>query len=273
NSRNEQKVKEIILKHLPHTSVTLSTEVLPEIKEYERTSTAVVNGYVMPKMKYYLEYLERYLKEINIIDELYIMQSNGGIISTEAATKMPVRTMLSGPAGGVITGRDIAEKTKYKNLITIDMGGTSLDTSLIENKVPKYTTDSDIEDYPIHVPMVEMRTIGSGGGSIAWIDSGGALRVGPQSAGAEPGPVCYGKGGMNPTVSDANVILGRINPVAILGGKMKMDLEKAKKVMKEKIAKPLGMTVEEAAEGVLKVVNTNIVRGIRVISVEKGHDT
>src|SRR5699024_199797 len=129
NSRNEQKVKEIILKHLPHTSVTLSTEVLPEIKEYERTSTAVVNGYVMPKMKYYLEYLERYLKEINIIDELYIMQSNGGIISTEAATKMPVRTMLSGPAGGVITGRDIAEKTKYKNLITIDMGGTSLDTS------------------------------------------------------------------------------------------------------------------------------------------------
>src|SRR5699024_5034883 len=165
------------------------------------------------------------------------------------------------------------KETGCMNMITIDMGGTSLDTALINDGTPQFTTSSEIEDYPIHVPMVEMHTIGSGGGSIAWIDSGGALRVGHSSAGANPGPVCYGKGGTEPTVSDANAILGRINPESILGGRMEIDIHSARKVVKKKIADPLGISIEEAAEGILKVINANVVKGIRVVSVEKGHDT
>jgi len=272
NSEHEKLVKEIIEKELPHLSLTLSSEVLPEFKEYERTSTVVANAYVLPKMKYYINHLKDNLKDLKISSNLYIMQSNGGIISAEAAMETPAKTVLSGPAGGTLAGSIIAKNTEYKNLITIDMGGTSLDTALIENGQPQFTTMSNIEGHPIKLPMIEMHTIGSGGGSIAWIDPGGALRVGPHSAGARPGPVCYGHGGTEPTVSDANVILGRLNPNSILGGRMKMDVEAARKVMKEKIADPLNLTVEEAAEGILRVVNANMVRGIRVISIEKGHD-
>lgn len=272
NPVHEIQVKDLIQKHIPTLSITISYDVLPEIKEYERTSTVVANAYVLPKMKNYLGDLKNNLVEMEIPSSLYIMQSNGGIISTETAIQMPVRTTLSGPAGGVVGASIVANSTPYKNLITIDMGGTSLDTALIENGNPQFTTTSEIEGHPIRVPMIEMHTIGSGGGSIAWIDSGGALRVGPHSAGAFPGPVCYGRGGTEVTVSDANLILGRLNPNSILGGKMKMDLDSARKIMDEKIAKPLGITVEEAAEGILKVVNANMVRGIKVISVEKGHD-
>lgn len=273
NPINEMKVKEILEGVIPDTSITLSFDVLPEIKEYERTSTVVANAYVLPKMKSYLKFLETSIKKMGIPSSLYIMQSNGGVISTDTAITMPVRTILSGPAGGVIAGSIVANKTSSKDLITIDMGGTSLDAALIKNGNPQYTTTSEIEGHPIKVPMIEMHTIGSGGGSIAWIDSGGALRVGPHSAGANPGPVCYGKGGTEVTVSDANVILGRLNPESILGGKMKLDLASARKVLNEKIAIPLGVSIEEAAEGILKVVNANMVRGIRVVSIEKGHDT
>jgi N-methylhydantoinase A len=272
NPEHEEKVRQVLAKWVPEISITLSCDILPEFKEYERTSTSVANTYVLPKMETYLTHLDDSIRELDIPSELYIMQSNGGVIGAQQAIQMPVRTMLSGPAGGVLAGAMVAKETGYKNIITIDMGGTSLDTALIENEQPQYTTMSEIDGKPIKVPMVEMHTIGSGGGSIAWIDAGGALRVGPQSAGADPGPVCYGKGGTEPTVSDANVILGRLNPDSILGGKMKMDVESARKVMKEKIADPLGITVEEAAEGVLKVINANMVRGIRVISIEKGHD-
>ncbi|MGM0900446.1 MAG: hydantoinase/oxoprolinase family protein [Bacillota bacterium] len=272
NPANEQKVKEILSEAIPDIPITLSCEVLPEMKEYERTSTVVANAYVLPKMKFYLGHLETALQELGIPSSLYIMQSNGGIISAETAMNMPIRTVLSGPAGGVLAGSLVAQNTEYKNIITIDMGGTSLDTALIEKGIPQYTTISEVEGRPIKVPMIDMHTIGSGGGSIAWIDTGGALRVGPHSAGADPGPVCYGKGGTEPTVSDANVILGRLNPDSILGGRMKMDVESARRVMREKIADPLGITVEQAAEGILKVINANMVRGIRVISVEKGHD-
>ena len=273
NNDNEIRLKNMLKEKFPDLSITISAEILPEIKEFERTSTVAVNGYVMPKMNFYLRDLESSLKDFGISSDLYIMQSNGGIITTDTAVEQPVRTVLSGPAGGVISGTDVSSQTGLNNLITIDMGGTSLDAALIENGEPQYTTNSQINDFPINVPMVEMHTIGSGGGSIAWIDSGGALRVGPHSAGADPGPVCYDKGGTEPTVSDANAILGRLNPDSILGGKMKMNLEGARKVVKEKIADPLGLSVEEAAEGILKVVNANMVRGIRVISVEKGHDT
>lgn len=272
NDSHEKLIRQTIEEEYPEAFVTLSCEVLPEFKEYERTSTVAANGYVLPKMKYYLNRLVGSLKETGVASDLYIMQSNGGIITSESAMHTPARTVLSGPAGGILAGLFIVETTPYKDLITIDMGGTSLDTALIEKGRPQYTTMSEIEGSPIKLPMIEMHTIGSGGGSIAWIDAGGALRVGPQSAGAMPGPVCYDKGGEEPTVTDANVILGRINPGYILDGKMKMNPEKARRVMKEKIADPLGLTVEEAAEGILKVVNANMIRGIRVISIEKGHD-
>src|SRR5699024_3774059 len=223
-------------------------------------------------MKNYLAYLRKEISDMKINSDLYVMQSNGGVINAETAIDIPVRTMLSGPAGGVLSGAMVAKNTQHKNIITIDMGGTSLDTALIENEVPQFTTLSEIDGKPIKVPMIEMHTIGSGGGSIAWIDTGGALKVGPHSAGANPGPVCYGNGGQEPTVSDANAILGRLNPKEILGGRMKLDVESAREIMYKKIAEPLGVTVEEAAEGILKVINANMVRGIRVISVEKGHD-
>lgn len=272
NPDNEKKVKEILTEIIPEVSITLSYEVLPEFKEYERTSTTVANAYVLPKMKNYLAYLRKEISDMKINSDLYVMQSNGGVINAETAIDIPVRTMLSGPAGGVLSGAMVAKNTQHKNIITIDMGGTSLDTALIENEVPQFTTLSEIDGKPIKVPMIEMHTIGSGGGSIAWIDTGGALKVGPHSAGANPGPVCYGNGGQEPTVSDANAILGRLNPKEILGGRMKLDVESAREIMYKKIAEPLGVTVEEAAEGILKVINANMVRGIRVISVEKGHD-
>ncbi|MCS7464230.1 hydantoinase/oxoprolinase family protein [Paenibacillus doosanensis] len=272
NDTHENMIRQALQEEYPEAYVTLSSEVLPEFKEYERTSTVAANAYVLPKMKGYLNRLVGSLKEIGVRSELYIMQSNGGIITAESAMHTPARTVLSGPAGGILAGLFIVETTPYKDLITIDMGGTSLDTALIEKGRPQYTTMSEVEGSPIKLPMIEMHTIGSGGGSIAWIDVGGALRVGPQSAGAVPGPVSYNKGGMEPTVTDANVILGRINPGYILNGKMKMNLELARQVMKEKIADPLGITIEEAAEGILKVVNANMIRGIRVISIEKGHD-
>lgn len=272
NESNEKRVKELLREMAPDLSITLSCEVLPEFKEYERTSTTVANAYVLPKMKNYLTHLRKEIKEKKINSDLYVMQSNGGVINAETAINIPVRTMLSGPAGGVLSGEMVAKNTSHKNIITIDMGGTSLDTALIENEVPQFTTISEIDGKPIKIPMIEMHTIGSGGGSIAWIDAGGALKVGPHSAGATPGPVCYGNGGKEPTVSDANAILGRLNPEEILGGSMKLDVASARKIMKEKIANPLGVTVEEAAEGILKVINANMVRGIRVISVEKGHD-
>lgn len=272
NPDNEKKVKEIFTKIIPEVSITLSYEVLPEFKEYERTSTTVANAYVLPKMKNYLAYLRKEISDMKINSDLYVMQSNGGVINADTAIDIPVRTMLSGPAGGVLSGAMVAKNTQHKNIITIDMGGTSLDTALIENEVPQFTTLSEIDGKPIKVPMIEMHTIGSGGGSIAWIDTGGALKVGPHSAGANPGPVCYGNGGQEPTVSDANAILGRLNPKEILGGRMKLDVESAREIMYKKIAEPLGVTVEEAAEGILKVINANMVRGIRVISVEKGHD-
>lgn len=272
NPIHEQIIKEIIEDNYPKTFVSISSEVMAEFKEYERTTTVVANGYVMPKMKKYINQLKEKLETFNLSSKFFIMQSNGGIITADNAMLIPAKTVLSGPAGGILAGLHIVETTQYKNLITIDMGGTSLDTALIKDGQPQYTTMSEVGGIPIKLPMIEMHTIGSGGGSIAWLDEGGALRVGPKSAGAVPGPVCYNKGGMEPTVTDANVILGRLNPQSILGGKMEMNLELAKKIMKEKIANPLGISVEEAAEGVLRVVNANMVRGIRVISIEKGYD-
>lgn len=272
NPIHEQRIKEIAARIHPEAFVTLSSEVLPEFREYERMSTICINAYVMPKVNRYVAHLQDELKRSGVASDLYIMQSNGGVITAEAARESSARTALSGPAGGALTGVELAKGLNQPNVITIDMGGTSSDICLIENCRPNLTTEADIEGYPIKLPMIDINTIGAGGGSIAWIDAGGALRVGPESAGAAPGPVCYGRGGTEPTVTDANAVLGRINPAYLLGGDMEVFLEGARQVVREKIAEPLGLSLEEAAEGIIKVVNANMVRGIRRVSVERGYD-
>lgn len=272
NDIHEQRIKSIISKIHPDAYVTLSSEVLPEFREYERMSTICINSFVMPKVNKYVADLEGRLKKMGVASDLYIMQSNGGVITARMAREMSARTVLSGPAGGVLTGAFISRSTSQPNLITIDIGGTSADISLIESGTPHLTTESQIGGYPIKLPMIDINTIGAGGGSIAWIDSGGALRVGPQSAGADPGPVCYGLGGTKPTVTDANAILGRINPSYLLGGEMKLFLDDARRVIEEKIARPLEIDVERAAAGIIAVINANMIRGIRRVSVEKGYD-
>jgi len=272
NPVHEQQIKSIIQRVHPNAFVTLSCEILPEYREYERTSTICINAYVMPKVNAYVRRLEDTLRELNVASELYIMQSNGGVISAQMARESSARTVLSGPAGGALIGVHLARALRTPNVITIDMGGTSSDICLIEAARPKMTTEADIEGYPIKLPMIDINTIGAGGGSIAWIDAGGALRVGPRSAGADPGPVCYGRGGDQPTVTDANVILGRINPAYLLGGEMGLHLEAAKTMLAEKIAGPLGLDLMQAAEGIIAVVNANMIRGIRRVSVERGHD-
>lgn len=272
NPVHEQKIKSVISRVFPEAYVTVSAEVLPEFREYERTSTICINAYVMPRVNDYVADLEKQLKNLDIASDLYIMQSNGGVITAEAARQMSARTVLSGPAGGALTGVFISRTIDKPDLITIDMGGTSSDICLIERGTPRLTTESDIGGYPIKLPMIDINTIGAGGGSIAWIDAGGALQVGPQSAGADPGPVCYGRGGVEPTVTDANAILGRINPSYLLGGEMELHLDDARRVLEEKIAHPLGMDVQKAAEGIIAVVNANMIRGIRRVSVEQGYD-
>jgi N-methylhydantoinase A len=272
NPNHELQVKEIISRIHPGAHVTLSSEVLSEFREYERTSTICINAYVMPRVNNYVGYLENRLKESDIGSDLYIMQSNGGVITSETARTVSARTVLSGPAGGALTGELLARTTENKNVITLDVGGTSSDICLIEKGKARLTTESDIEGYPIKLPMIDINTIGAGGGSIAWIDAGGALQVGPVSAGSVPGPVCYGRGGTEPTVTDANAILGRINPEYLLGGQMRVHLDDARKVMQEKIADPLGLDLLQTAEGIIRVVNANMVRGIRRVSVERGYD-
>lgn len=272
NAVHEKKIKKIVEEEYPGVMVTLSSEILPEFREYERMSTVCINGYVMPKVNRYVADLDDELKEMRINSGLYIMQSNGGVITAETAREFSARTVLSGPAGGALAGTFVCTQAKRSNIITADMGGTSLDICLIANGKPRYTTESQIGGYPIKLPMIDIHTIGAGGGSIAWIDGGGALRVGPQSAGAVPGPVCYRQGGTLPTVTDANVVLGRLNPKYLLSGNFELDRENAVRAIEEKIADPLGLSPIEAAAGIVRVVNANMVRGIRVVSVEKGYD-
>jgi len=272
NPDHEQRIKAMIQGSYPEAFVTVSSDILPEYREYERMSTVCINAYVMPKVNSYVKHLESRLRQMGVASDLYIMQSNGGVITAQMARDASARTVLSGPAGGALTGVYLSQNPAHPHMITIDIGGTSSDICLIKDGKPNLTTESDIEGYPIKLPMIDINTIGAGGGSIAWIDPGGALRVGPQSAGADPGPACYGTGGKEPTVTDANAVLGRINPSFLLGGEMPLHLEKAREAIGERIARPLGMDLVKAAEGIITVVNANMVRGIRRVSVEKGHD-
>ena len=243
--------------------VSVSSEVLPEYREFERWSTTVVNAYVAPLIDRYLGRLEQSL------DKLSIMQSNGGSISSSLARAEAVRTVLSGPAAGVVGARAVAEAAGFPRAISFDMGGTSTDVSLIDGKIPT-STDSRIGDFPVRLPVIDIHTVGAGGGSIAFVDSGGALRVGPRSAGSVPGPVCYGAG-TELTVTDANLLLGRLDPEFFLGGRMSIDVDRTVAAAND-MARKLKLTVGELAEGIVRVANANMERAIRVVSVERGHD-
>lgn len=271
NNDHELKAKDIISKALPNIFISTSSEVLPEYREYERFSTTVLNSYVQPLVSGYLEDLKTRSREAGILTTIHIMQSNGGLMTIEAAKEKSVHILLSGPAGGVDSAVFYGSISGYENTIAFDMGGTSADISLIEKGSPKLTSEGYIGGYPAKIPMIEINTIGAGGGSIAWIDTGGALKVGPQSAGADPGPVCYDKGGKEPTVTDANVVLGYVNPDYFLGGKMKVDKDKALSSVSQ-IGKKLGLDPLIAAYGITEIVNSNMIRAIRLISVERGYD-
>jgi len=263
NPKNEATVHQILQDmNLP---ISASHLVVPEYREYERFSTTVVNAYIAPVMQKYIESLE---KQTN--GSLRIMQSNGGSISAKTACEQPVRTILSGPAGGVVGALEIAKLAGFEKIITFDMGGTSTDVSLCDGEI-KITTEGEVGGCPIKVPIIDIHTVGAGGGSIAYLDEGGALRVGPESAGAAPGPICYGKGNRL-TVTDANLFLGRIAPNYFLSGKMKLEPEKVRSAMVD-FAGKLSYTPEGTAEGIIRVVNATMERAIRVISVERGYDT
>ena len=275
NPEHERRAKAVLERHRPELPVVASSDVLPLFREFERTSTAVVNAYVQPVVGRYLDRLQGRLRERGYGKDLLIMQSNGGMMSAEAAGRLSVNTVLSGPAAGVIAATKIAAESGFDNLIAYDMGGTSLDVSLVVEGRPMLSSGRELEfGIPIMVSMIDIHTVGAGGGSIARVDSGGVLQVGPQSAGAEPGPVCYGRGGEEPTVTDANVVLGRINPHYPIAGEegFALDVARARTVIEEQIGKPLGLSIEEAASAVVTVAHNHISGSIRRISIDRGHD-
>lgn len=272
NSRNEKIVEDCIKEVWPEAYYSVSSTILPEFREFERLSTTVINSYLGPRMKMYIHNLRQRIKEVGVTVEPYITQSNGGVMSISSTIQTPVQTALSGPSAGVMGAVYIAEAAGFKDIITYDMGGTSTDVSLVKDGIAEYTTKRKVCGLPSGVPMIDVHAVGAGGGSIAQIDNAGALKVGPESAGANPGPAAYGLGNENPVVTDANLVLGRINPHYVLGGRLKIDAELSKKAVKAKIADPMGIGTEEAALGIVKVVNSNMARAIRVITVEKGHN-
>jgi N-methylhydantoinase A len=270
NPAHEERVGEILREELS-VPVSLSSEVLPEIREYERTLATCINAALAPTMERYVGALRSGLADAGVPAQLGIMQSNGGTMAAAAARDRPVDTLLSGPAAGVQGATHVAGAAGMDDLITVDMGGTSCDVSLVRGGEPTISTEQTVGDYPVSVPMVDVHTIGAGGGSIAWVDAGGALRVGPRSAGAEPGPICYGRGGTRPTVTDAHLLLGRIDPGVFFDGD-DPPVQAVREGLADAVADPLGMSPEEAAAGVLEVANANMERALRVVSVERGHD-
>jgi len=271
NPSHERLVEELINKEFPEIYVSLSSEICPEFREYERTATTVLNAYLMPVTSKYLKKLRGHLTDTGIREAVRVMQSNGGLMKGEELEKAPVNSLLSGPVGGVVASVNLSTKLGFRNIITLDMGGTSTDISLVQNAELELIGESEISYNPVKVPQVNINTIGAGGGSIASV-FGGGLKVGPQSAGADPGPVCYGRGGERPTTTDAALQLGYIDPLYFLGGEIKLDYEKSRRVLEKEIAQPLNMAVEEAAHAALLIQSVNIENGIRAVSLEKGYD-
>lgn len=268
---HEDVIGQIVAEEFPEAFLSLSHDVVSEFREYERLSTTVVNSYVGPLMSRYIHRLRDRFRAAGVGLQPHITQSNGGIISLETAAQSPVRTVLSGPAAGVVGGAAVAAAAGYRHIITFDMGGTSTDVSLVAEDGASIRMLQEVAGYPIRTPMIDINTVGAGGGSIAWIDSGGHLKVGPRSAGADPGPACYGRGGTQPTVTDAHAALGVISREALLGGHMPIDAAAADAAIRS-LAAELHLEFEEVAQGVIDVVTANMVRAIRVISVERGHD-
>jgi N-methylhydantoinase A len=285
NPAHELRVRDLIRKKAPHLPCSISCEVLPEIKEYERTSTTVVNAYVTPIVATYLKALRKGLDESGVRARLLLMQSNGGLTTDAAAVERPIHIIESGPAGGVVGAQALARAMDLPKIISFDMGGTTAKASIVEDgevtRAQEYAVGAGImigsrlltgAGYALKVPAIDLAEVGAGGGSLAWLDAAGALQVGPESAGAAPGPVCYDKGGAIPTVTDANLLLGYLNPDYLVGGALRLNAQKAKEIFKEKVAAPLGMTVEKAAHGVHLIAASNMIRAIKAVSTERGRD-
>ncbi len=273
NPDHEKRTKAVLSKLLPGAFLCTSSEVFPEIREFERTSTTTVNAYLLPILDGYLTELESRTRAWGFRGDVLIIHSGGGVMSTHLARTIPARTCLSGPAGGVVGGAYIGSLAGQENLITFDMGGTSADLSLVWKGQPLFQPGFKVEfTIPIRFPCVDITTIGTGGGSIAWIDEGGSLKNGPRSAGAFPGPACYGRGGDEPTNTDAQVVHGVIDPEQFLGGAMSLDPVRARQAVENKIARALGMSVEEAADGILRLADANMINAVKLISVVRGYD-
>jgi N-methylhydantoinase A len=271
NPQHEERARALVGKLWPEVYLCTSSDVLAEFREFERFATATVNASLMPVMDRYLERFERGVAELGIRHAPRVMQSNGGAVSPGAVRRVPVNTFFSGPAGGVIGTVGLGERLSLPNLITFDMGGTSTDVCLIREGEPAKKSERTMGGFPVRTRTLDIHTIGAGGGSIAWVDAGGLLKVGPQSAGAHPGPAAYGRGGTRATVTDANVVLGRLNPKTLLGGRMDMHADKAHAVI-DQLAEELGVDRTKAAAGVLEIINVNMMGAVRVISVEQGED-
>jgi N-methylhydantoinase A len=276
NAAHEKRLGELLQQQFPEAYVSLSHEILREFREYERTSTTVLNSYVGPLVRRYLVSLEKMLARAGFRGTFRVMQSNGGVMSAETAKKMPVTMMESGPVAGVIAAAHLGESLGCRHIISFDMGGTTAKSSLIKDFHPEVTSSYYVGGYvtghPMMLPVVDIVEVGNGGGSIAWIDPAGGLKVGPQSAGAAPGPACYGKGGTEPTVTDANLIAGRIDPEYFLGSGIRLQRDQAAAAIMEKVGKPLGLSLAEAALGMLTIANFNMSLSVRAVSVEKGYD-
>jgi len=272
NPAHEQRTAEILSEELPEVFVTLSSDVLPQIRAYERHSTTALNAFVGPKLRDYLANIEQQLADRGFDGSLLIVQSNGGVMSPEFASQMGATALMSGPAAGPEAALQYALRHGTDNVITVDMGGTSFDVALVRDGEPLLTSDSEIGGYRVALPMLDIHTVGAGGGSLVWVDSGGILRVGPQSATANPGPACYGRGGENPTTTDADLLMGYLNPQAFGDGAFSLDVEAARKAVEEKVAKPLGLSVPEAVQGIYRVVNATMAEAINEVSVKRGFD-
>ncbi len=272
NNRHEEQVARIVSAKLPEAYLTVSSRLLPSVRFYDRVSTTVLNAYVGPILKRYLGSLMAQLQQVRFSGVLLIMQSNGGVISPQVAVERAAATLLSGPAGGPVAGVQYAAVQGYEDCITVDMGGTSFDASLVKDRTPTVTTTGQVNRLLLALPMLNVVTIGAGGGSIGWIDDGGLLKMGPQSAGADPGPACYGRGGQLPTCTDADLVLGYLDKDFFAGGRISLSWQKARRAIEQHIAKPLNIDLYEAAAGMYNVINVNMAAAIREVSVKQGYD-
>ena len=271
--QHEARVREIVAEEMPECSISLSSEIMPQIREYYRLSTTVINAYLQPILAHYLAQLDRRLTQSGITTrQKYVMQSNGGMATFKAAARRAVTTVLSGPAGGATAGAYACRMTGFQNIITFDMGGTSCDVALIKDGAPFVASRGKIEGRDLAVPMMDINTVSAGGGTLAKVDRFGVLEVGPQSAGAVPGPVCYGRGGEQPTITDCNLVLGYLSEDNFLGGRMRLDAGKARQIIEQRIAQPLDMTVPKAADGIIRIIDVKMEEAIKAISTMRGHD-